>query len=57
MRLSERNYCEADLAMRRAHWTEEIELSKLFNVVIENADITPTAELASTLAEVINRFA
>jgi len=56
-RLTERNYSTSELTLRRAHWEEEIELSSLFNVVIDNADITPTAELTTTLADVINRFA
>jgi guanylate kinase len=56
-RLTERNYSESELTLRRAHWDEEIELSSLFNIVIDNADITPTAELTTTLADVINRFA
>ncbi|HET9282446.1 MAG TPA: GNAT family N-acetyltransferase [Candidatus Angelobacter sp.] len=56
-RLTERSYTSSELALRKAHWQEEIELSHLFNVIIENADITPTAELTKTLADVINRFA
>ena len=56
-RLTERNYTPSELVLRKAHWEEEIELSHLFNIVIDNADITPTAELTTTLADVINRFA
>ena len=55
-RLTERQYTNDELALRRAHWKEEIELSCLFDVVIDSAEITPTAELTLTLADVINRF-
>lgn len=57
MRLTERNYTSSQLVLRKAHWEEEVELSYLFDVVIDDADITPTAELITTLADVINRFA
>ncbi len=56
-RLAERDYDATQLALRRAHWEEEIELSGLFDIVIDNADVTATADLTVTLADVINRFA
>lgn len=55
-RLTERSYTKSELSLRRAHWEEEIELSRLFHVIIDDADITPTSELTKTLADVINRF-
>ena len=55
-RLAERKHSAIDFVLRRAHWDEEVELSYLFNVVIDNADVTPTSKLTSTLADVINGF-
>lgn len=57
MRLTKRSYSGDELLLRRMHWEEELEHSSLFDVVIDDADVTESEELAAALADIINRFA
>jgi guanylate kinase len=55
-RLAERNYDNEQMAIRRAHWAEEMEHSSLYTWVLRDGDRTPTETMAELLADIVSRF-